>query len=156
MRKRIVLWCLIILNLAGIFFFSHQSSTVSTSWSNRISRQAEIRISDYETKTQAEKNILHANMHSLIRDTAHALLFFLLGVFVFWLLSTYRLRWYLVCGGILFGILSSFGDELHQVFVPGRTFEWCDIAHDIQGYLAGMLLVFLILWNRYVIKKRKK
>ena len=151
-----ILLCLILVNLAIIFFFSHQSSTVSTSWSNSVSRLVETHTLHYESKTQAEKSFFHATVYYFIRNGAHVLLFFTLGIFVFWFLHTFRFRWYTVIGGILFGIIFAFSDEFHQTYIPGRTFEWKDIAHDIQGFVAGMLLFLLIIVNGYYFRKRKK
>ncbi len=49
-------------------------------------------------------------------------------------------------GPVAFVFLYSLFDEVHQLFVPFRTFDWLDIAADVggalavQGVLAGWLL----------------
>lgn len=46
----------------------------------------------------------------------------------------------------LYGLL----DEIHQIFVPGRYFEWLDFLSDLIGGLIGILL------SRWIINQNKK
>ena len=41
-------------------------------------------------------------------------------------------------------------DEIHQIFVPGRYFEWLDFLSDLIGGLIGILL------SRWIINQNKK
>jgi VanZ family protein len=45
--------------------------------------------------------------------------------------------WRAVLGAIIISTLYGVSDEYHQVFVPGRTFEYFDIAADAIGSVAG-------------------
>jgi len=36
-------------------------------------------------------------------------------------------------------------DEIHQIFIPGRYFDWLDLLADIVGSALGIFLVKLIL-----------
>jgi VanZ family protein len=45
--------------------------------------------------------------------------------------------WRAVLGAIIISTLYGVSDEYHQVFVPGRTFEYLDIAADAIGSVAG-------------------
>jgi len=38
-------------------------------------------------------------------------------------------------------------DELHQMFVPGRAFQWVDLILDLAGILMGLSLAHL--WRRW-------
>ena len=158
MTKRIVLLILVFLNLATIFFFSHQSGKQSGALSDGISRQIELRTSQYETKNQGEKNALHVKVQKRVRSLAHEFLFFLLGVWMIWWLVLKPIRWYGVTGSLLFGVFCALGDEFHQMFVPGRTAQWKDVQYDLYGYFCGVFVVFLVVLIRYGIKalKRKK
>ncbi len=156
MKKRIILLILIFLNLATMFFFSHQTGEQSGALSDGISRQLEIRTPDYEAKNQGEKNVMHAAWQKFLRRMAHVLLFLILGILVFLWLATYPIRWYSIMGGLLFGVLCAFGDELHQLYVPGRTSEWEDVLHDMRGFLAGMAITALIFAICYLVKRHKK
>ncbi len=50
---------------------------------------------------------------------------------------------------ILFTLLitSIYGlfDEVHQIFIPGRTFDWWDLVADVVGSIIGIFLVKLII-----------
>lgn len=50
-------------------------------------------------------------------------------------------------------ILYAASDEIHQYFVPGRACRLFDICVDSCGILAGVLLVWLIIW---IFTYRKK
>ena len=156
MKKRMILLILIFFNLAVIFFFSHQTAEQSTHLSNNLSKQVEIHTPHYETKTQAEKNIFHANMQSYVRRSAHIVLFLCLGGLVLLLLFTDSFRWYRIVGAISFGAFCALGDEVHQLYVPGRTFQWEDIGSDIFGFLVGMFLVLFVTFMSHIVKKHKK
>ncbi|MBO5408661.1 MAG: VanZ family protein [Clostridia bacterium] len=144
MTRKVILLILIFLNLSTIFFFSHQSAEKSGALSDGLSHQIEIRTPDYETKNQVEKNMLHVTWRKQVRRLAHVALFLSLGVLVSLFLWDGSFSWGRTAGGILFGVLCSFGDEIHQLFVPGRTFQWHDIGNDILGYFSGMVLCGLV------------
>jgi len=36
-------------------------------------------------------------------------------------------------------------DEVHQIFIPGRSFDWWDLVADVVGSLLGILLVKVII-----------
>ena len=46
-------------------------------------------------------------------------------------------------------------DEVHQIFIPGRAFDWWDLVADIIGSVLGILLVkFIISENSINITKK--
>ena len=97
-----------------------------------------------------------------IRKAAHFTEFALLGaLFALWFerlainrieSRTLRLlirRLLAFAAGALYGV----SDEIHQIFVSGRSCEARDMAIDAAGVLAGVLTVSLILW---AASKRRK
>ena len=54
--------------------------------------------------------------------------------------------------GILFTLLYAIGDEIHQLFVPGRSGQVRDVFIDMAGALLGVLLLGLC----YLIYKKIK
>ena len=142
MSRRIVLGVLIFVNLATIFFFSHQDAKTSTAVSNAISHQIEIRTPDYAQKSLGEKNILHSNLQKRLRESAHTLLFFSLGILLYFYIITYGKRWYLsALYTVGIGFLCALGDEFHQTFVPGRTAQWSDVGGDMLGILLSIVIL---------------
>jgi len=43
---------------------------------------------------------------------------------------------------LLYGLF----DEIHQLFIPGRFFDWWDFVADLIGSLLGIVLVKIILY----------
>ena len=88
----------------------------------------------------------NAALEILVRKSAHIIVFAALG-FCFANTLKYRLK-----GRKLFLIsvcLTSFyavTDEVHQIFVPGRSGRFEDWLIDTAGALIGVSLAF-ILWN---------
>ncbi len=155
MTKRIVLMVLIALNLGTIFFFSQQTGEKSGALSDGLSRQIEVRVPNYEAKNQGEKYMLHVVWRKQIRRLAHVALFLSLGILVSLLLWDYPFSWIRLLGTTIFGVLCSFSDEIHQLFVPGRTFQWGDIQNDLEGYFLGMIIGSLIVFFLYLWKNKR-
>ena len=156
MRQRVILLILIALNLCTIFYFSHQDSNTSTAVSNSISRQIEVRTTDYAHKNQGEKNVLHAKVQRTLRQSAHIFLFFTLSIFTCCFLRTYWKRWFVFAVNPILGFFFALSDEFHQTFVPGRSFGWDDIANDTLGVVLGTLMVLLAVGIAKCFHKKKK
>ena len=52
---------------------------------------------------------------------------------------------------LLYGVI----DEVHQIFIPGRSFDWWDLVADVVGSLLGILFVKLVINenSNYISKK---
>ena len=50
-----------------------------------------------------------------------------------------------VCS-LLFCFLYACSDEIHQIFVPGRSCEWKDVLLDSAGAVIGLAISFLIVF----------
>jgi len=89
-----------------------------------------------------------AQMDKLAHGAAYALLGFLLAVGFFRLLrAPLKIKLIsVVLAGAGLGIL----DEIHQIFVPGRTPDLLDIAADLAGAVLGLLLF------RWVFQKKRR
>lgn len=156
MKKRIILFVLIFLNLGAIFFFSHQDAKTSKAVSNAVSRQIEVRVPDYEQKNLGEKNILHADLQSFLRKLAHIFLFCTLGIFLLLFVDTFlKQRYFSVVYTEGIGLLIALGDEFHQSFIPGRTAEWSDVGFDIVGITIGIVVMLSLSFCCHIYKKIK-
>ena len=75
----------------------------------------------------------------LVRKAAHISAYFVLGILIYSLLKEYRLRVkHLVLASIALAMLYACTDELHQMFVPGRSGEARDVLIDTAGAAAGV------------------
>ena len=82
----------------------------------------------------------------------HSVGYLMLSVAMFWGFSgaswtgvNWRTALYSVGASVLYGLT----DEFHQMFVPGRTAAWDDVAADGYGALIGAALVGIL----YIINK---
>ncbi len=154
MRKRIILMILIFLNLATIFFFSHQDSKTSGRLSSNITNQIQVHTPHYAEKTEAQQKVVHTQTQYLIRGLAHGLLFFCLGILTFLFLRTFPMKWFWYFLNLPVGFLIALSDEIHQIYVPGRTFGWDDISYDMLGFSLGMMMVLMLILISKLLHKK--
>lgn len=154
MNINIIRGILIIL-LAGTFYlifgFSSQDSTESTGVSMRVS-EGIVNITrgkeSAETKYQLAKSI-----EPIIRKLAHFSIYTVVGFLVMSLLSTYDLELKIRSRvSLLIGFLYACSDEIHQLFVNGRSGEIRDVLIDTLGVTLGILISHKIVKT---IKKHK-
>ena len=97
--------------------------------------------------TPREKALLAAQLHNLVRKAAHAFNYFVLGCLAyrtFWLFDG-RKRWRrFVLFAALFCVAFAALDELHQLYVPGRSGELRDVLIDSISALAGIGVCWLV------------
>jgi VanZ family protein len=86
------------------------------------------------------------NFDKLAHGAAYGLLGFLLA-FGFFKLLRFSLKTKLG-GVILTGVILGILDEVHQIFVPGRTPDPLDVAADAVGIVLGLILFRLIFQKK--------
>lgn len=149
MVKKIVLWALVIGCMAMIFSFSAQPATDSMNLSdgllNGILRFLHISL-PVSTVTF---------MRTFIRKVAHFAVYMLLGLEVYVLFKIgYGLKTKKSAGiTAVVCALYSVSDEIHQIFVPGRSGMIKDVLIDTSGALCGMAAALLIC---AALSRRKK
>lgn len=125
----VIIWCLI------IFLFSNQNGNSSTNTSDIINKTV-IEVFKVDEK--------YANDTSfIVRKCAHFLLYFILGLLVYNMFNNINIQNKLLYT-ILFCIIYSITDEIHQYFIPGRTFKLFDILLDsISSFISSYI------WSRH-------
>lgn len=135
---------LIILCMALIFCFSSDSAEVSTKKSDGlIVKTCEFVLGRELNKVEKEKYI--DQFVFFVRKGAHFTIYCILGI----LIMSYFKEIYLVNKkGILIAFIICFlyacSDEIHQLFVPGRSGEIRDVLIDSIGSLLGIHLYYFI------------
>lgn len=130
MKKRINI-LLVILWMILIFTMSSFNSTESSNQSNFIV--------DIITNIF---NITNINLLSLIiRKLAHFTEYFILGILIYNLIHSYNKK---ICIAIIICVLYAISDEIHQLFVPGRSCQLLDILIDTMGSIVGIYLLYFI------------
>ena len=141
--KKIVLYILIIFWMGLIFSFSNQPSIASDGVSNGLMAKlidvVEVVIG-HEFSDMEIENIYKYGITPL-RKCAHLSIYFILGILMYSLVKEYQLdRKKVFTISLLFCILYACSDEIHQLFVFGRSGEVRDVLIDSFGSLFGILL----------------
>ncbi|MBN2828058.1 MAG: VanZ family protein [Tissierellales bacterium] len=152
-RRRQYFFVFLILWAGLIFYFSHRPAYQSD-------LDAKVFI---ETFAEAQKEInnmesgvkLHFSPIYIVRKTAHVILY---GVLTYLSFNVFykeeKNLWRPFLCGFVFSLLYAISDEIHQLFIPGRTGLLADVGIDSYGILAGGLITALC-YNFISISRRR-
>ncbi len=137
--KRIILIILLLALGILIFSFSNENGKASNKTSDKVMNSV---IDVYEdikdTEISKERRVELVNKtRVLVRKLAHFSLYFILGMLVYILLTTFNLK-HPVILAILFALFYASTDEFHQLFIDGRTSSVLDIFLDTFGSVIGI------------------
>lgn len=145
--KRLVGYISVGLWMVVIFLFSNQDSTISKRQSGTIVDFIE------SLGSSLGEDVLTF----LTRKAAHILVYFVLGLLVYNLVRTYglsRRRTMLISICVALGYAAF--DEIHQLFIPGRSGELRDVLIDTTAASIGIgvyVLIEKINANRLIKKQ---
>ena len=154
MIKRTVLWLAVILLSLRIFGFSSDTGPESDSMSQKITKVVvNVVEKSIPTSAQSESDSekLFELFHFIVRKTAHFSIYALLAVLTLLLARSYELKMRVsALISASYCLLFAVSDEIHQLFVSGRSGQISDVFIDFCGTLCGIGFVSLIcfLWNR--------
>lgn len=147
---KILSWAAVIAWMALIFYFSHQPGSESSELSQGVT---EIIVTTVEKiAPNADYDINH--FHYLVRKNAHFFVYLVLGMLVINALRRSGVKGgrsialaFFVC------VLYAISDEVHQLFIPGRSGEVTDVIIDSAGSSVG-IVVYLLIGK--VVKKSRE
>ncbi|MCI8496018.1 MAG: VanZ family protein [Lachnospiraceae bacterium] len=148
MRKRMT-GVVLIVWMVVIFAFSAQPAVQSA----QTSRSTAYQIAEWQNnllgrdKTKQELLGQAESMQLVVRKGAHMGEFAVLAILFFLHLSCYpisRKHRALLAWGLTAAYAAS--DELHQLFVPGRSGRFTDVCIDSLGGMAGIVFCLCVLW----------
>jgi len=147
--KKYLSWILVITWMAVIFLFSAQPANDSASLSTGITDWI------YNILINVFPNLNIETLHVIIRKLAHFTIYLILGVLLFNALSHNEQKQNVNFVLALFvSSLYAISDEIHQVFVSGRSGQISDVLIDIIGSLIGINL--FMIFNKFYMKVRIK
>lgn len=154
MLKKIVLWILVILTCLTIFGFSATEGSESNKQSEVVTEKIEHIVTEVTHKKPSENTI--KNIHIFVRKQGHFNEFALLGLLVFLLTRCYdfSVKKSLVIT-LSFIFFYACTDEIHQLFIEGRTGCVKDVFIDFSGGVVGTGIV-LPFEARKLKKQTKK
>ena len=144
--------------MALIFSLSSQNATVSSGTSGNVIRFiVGVYYPGFDNLPAAEQAEIVASLQFLVRKSAHFSLYMILGVLSFLAVISYEkllfaMRLATSCAVCL---LYAASDEIHQLFVPGRSGEVRDVMIDFSGAVLGIALSMLVFLLICRIKKKR-
>lgn len=168
LRRKIIagaLLFLMVINMSAIFFFSSEDASASSEQSGQISDvvvdvgEQIHRPGDKPPMIKEEKQNWKSQIDYVVRELAHFLEFLPLGLLGCALLLTVKAKaWLSAALSAAWGLLYAVSDEIHQLYVPGRSCSFQDIAIDFLGVACGVLmtLVVALVILPWIIRRRKR
>lgn len=148
--KRVVAYLFTLVVMTSIFVFSAQPAKKSDKVSKTITKKIVDVVTKNKNISPKKKNDIVKKWDKYTRKASHFSLYLLLGVSVFISTSLTFIKkgkHYILKNAVysfLFCIFYAVTDEIHQLFVPGRSGELLDILIDSSGSLSGILIICLI------------
>ena len=159
-NKRIVLLILVLIGCITIFCFSEFSAGESTKQSRGLTYNI-VKVLNGNKLSEKELIKLSKKVNPLVRKIAHFSIYMILAIFTYMFIEELniksksekeRLRKNILYTCI-FCIIYAIFDEIHQIYVPGRTGKAIDVIIDTLGSCMG---ITLLLVNNIIKRKGKK
>ena len=97
-------------------------------------------ITNKDIKETKKKDIIESTRF-IVRKTAHFSIYFILGIIIYLLLCTYSINKVVLISIIICFIFGGL-DEIHQIFIPGRTARFYDCIIDTLGSSTSILILY--------------
>ena len=144
--KKIISLGFLVFWMCLIFSLSHQSGNVSSSESSGIISYIFTLLFNLFNLDISMVNHYVEIFHEPIRELMHLLEYLVLGILLINVLYQFNFNKNIFVIAIIFCCIFSITDEVHQLFIKGRAFQFLDIIMDNIGSLIGI----------FVFKKIKK
>lgn len=154
----VLLWLLVLGTMVQIFRFSSEDAKKSTETSGKVVRTvAEVVVPSYKKMTPKEQDSFVESVMNTVRKAAHFTIFACLGLWLWFLTSRYR-KSFILPLAVGISALYACTDELHQIFVSGRSGQIKDVLIDTAGAFAGALtaLILFLIWQKLKNKVTKR
>ena len=155
--RKIVCWILVVCWMAVIFSFSARTATLSAQDSATVGMWlGKVFVPGFSGWDEQEQKEFADKIDHPVRKAAHASEYAVLGFLLAGgLADDTKKRLYCIGFPWIVGTLYAASDELHQMFVPGRSCQVTDIMIDSSGVFLGVLVGQLI-WVYRIWARRKK
>ena len=158
--KKILLLILVLIGCITIFCFSEFSAGESTKQSRGVTYNI-LKVLNRNKLSEKELTKFTKKVNPVIRKIAHFSIYMILAIFTYMFIEELniksksekeRLRKNILYTCI-FCIIYAIFDEIHQIYVPGRTGKAIDVIIDTLGSCMG---ITLLLVNNIIKRKGKK
>ncbi|MCR1849916.1 VanZ family protein [Paeniclostridium sordellii] len=151
MKKFKNIWVgLTIIWMGLIYYMSNQPASISSSQSGGFINM----LSNLPIIGNTIKELMKIGIAEfLIRKSAHMFLYFMLSILIYMVfknINNKKAYLYSIIGCFIYACT----DEIHQLFITGRSGEFKDVLVDTLGATIGLLIVFII--NRILNSRKNK
>lgn len=130
MKKTIIKVILVILWMTVIFCFSNQVSDDSTKLSDGFIKN---------TVCKVDKGCKIDSYVTPVRKSAHFCVYLILGLLV---MNCFKVNKKYIIYSVIICLLYSISDEIHQMFISGRSGEVLDVLIDTFGSFIGITSIY--------------
>ena len=154
-NKKVFHSILVIIWMFVIFNFSSQNGRKSTNTSDVVTSMV-VNVTTSVTNKNVSREEVKKRVEDstfLVRKMAHFTEYLILGILVLQLLSDYtKINKRMLIVSLIICYLYAVSDEVHQIFIPGRTAKVLDTFIDGAGSLVGITIYSI--YQRNVLKCR--
>ena len=144
MIRKVIKIILVLLWMVMIFLLSNEEAVKSSKKSDGLIIKS-VELFTGKSLSDQEKEKVLKYLVFPVRKCAHLSLYLILGILVISLLCEYMLiNIKLVLLSLLICFLYACSDEIHQLFVPGRSGEVRDVLIDTLGACLGVSFYYLV------------
>ncbi len=119
--------------------FSNQPSKESSNLSDSLILKTVRIIEKFNHKQYSDEEILKKFVKP-VRKMAHFTIYLVLGILVFLMLKEYNIKDTIIVS-LLICIIYALTDEIHQLFIVGRSGNLIDCLIDTLGSITGILVL---------------
>ena len=152
--KKTIFAVLLVLWMGFIFSMSSENAEKSSNTSGQTIRVVLSAVPGFEEQPEEVKVNIIEELQFIVRKSAHFIGYMILGILASGLILYYGninkkyLLAFLIC------VIYAISDEIHQLFVPGRSGQVRDVLIDSAGSLLGIIIV--MAFEKLLIKFNKK
>ena len=144
MIRKVIKIILVLLWMVMIFLLSNEEAVKSSKKSEGLIIKS-VELFTGKSLSDQEKEKVLKYLVFPVRKCAHLSLYLILGILVISLLREYMvINTKLVLLSLLICFLYACSDEIHQLFVPGRSGEVRDVLIDTLGACLGVSFYYLV------------
>ena len=157
MKARKIIAIVLVIGWAGIlFYFSHQPGTGSSKTSQKVALEM-VKVMENPKASKQDKVARSKAIEPYIRKMAHFSLYLTGGMVIFNAVQDKEVSERKKVGiSIVLGVMYAVSDEIHQLFIVGRSAQITDVWIDSLGIMTGIACFMLSQKTIEQIKCKKK
>ena len=153
--KKGIFAVLIVIWMAFIFSMSSQNSEVSSNTSGETIKVVLSVIPKFTDQPEEVQEKVVEDLQFITRKSAHFIAYMILGILAILLFLQYENINKKPQLAFLLCVVYAISDEVHQLFVPGRSGQVSDVIIDSSGSFVGIVVVLLCV-TLLATKKQKR